>query len=270
MSGPFQAGQHPDADQLNAFVEHTLPAHEQQQTLAHLAVCPACRQIVALSLPPAEEAPTWQPEAVRRRWFAPLVSRMGGDSRARRPHPGGSLCPQPGNDRPLIHPHCRRWPMPINRNQPRLRPQALSPKLRANRRHLPSMRTGIVRSRLKSSDHRSTSRLENRPASVAVRAVSWAASLEASAPQPTQPPAPRLCCLIGKRRRTGYHVGSRSPSICIFRPRSSAQPSRHPFDGLARQPAASPLTPITTSSSATMRAETGRPFPRHGRAAQSA
>ena len=68
MSGPFQAGQHPDADQLSAFVEHTLPAHEQQQTLAHLAVCPACRQIVALSLPPAEEAPTWQPEAVRRRW----------------------------------------------------------------------------------------------------------------------------------------------------------------------------------------------------------
>jgi hypothetical protein len=68
MSGPFQAGQHPDADQLNAFVEHTLPAHEQQQTLAHLAVCPACRQIVALSLPTADEAPTWEPEAVRRRW----------------------------------------------------------------------------------------------------------------------------------------------------------------------------------------------------------
>ncbi len=68
MSGPLQAGQHPDADQLSAFVEHTLPAHEQQQTLAHLADCPACRQIVALSLPPADEAPTWQPEAVRRRW----------------------------------------------------------------------------------------------------------------------------------------------------------------------------------------------------------
>ena len=68
MSGPLQAGQHPDADQLSAFVEHTLPAHEQQQTLAHLADCPACRQIVALSLPPADEAPSWQPEAVRRRW----------------------------------------------------------------------------------------------------------------------------------------------------------------------------------------------------------
>jgi Carboxypeptidase regulatory-like domain/Putative zinc-finger len=68
MSEILQTGQHPDADQLNAFVEHTLPTHEQQQTLAHLAVCPACRQIVALSLPPAGESPILQP-AVRHRWF---------------------------------------------------------------------------------------------------------------------------------------------------------------------------------------------------------
>jgi hypothetical protein len=68
MSEILQAGQHPDADQLSAFVEHTLPAHEQQQTLAHLANCPACRQIVALSLPPADETPVLQP-AVRHRWF---------------------------------------------------------------------------------------------------------------------------------------------------------------------------------------------------------
>src|SRR5580693_4924805 len=68
MSELLQSGQHPDADQLSAFVEHTLPAHEQQQTLAHLANCPACRQIVALSLPPADETPVLQP-AVRRRWF---------------------------------------------------------------------------------------------------------------------------------------------------------------------------------------------------------
>jgi hypothetical protein len=70
MSELLQAGQHPDADQLNAFVEHTLPEHEQQQTLAHLAVCPACRQIVALSLPPGDELPILQPEAVRHRWWA--------------------------------------------------------------------------------------------------------------------------------------------------------------------------------------------------------
>jgi len=68
MSEILQTGQHPDADQLNAFVEHTLPAHEQEQTLAHLAACPACRQIVALSLPPAGETPILQP-AVRHRWF---------------------------------------------------------------------------------------------------------------------------------------------------------------------------------------------------------
>jgi carboxypeptidase family protein len=68
MSELLQAGQHPDADQLNAFVEQTLPEHEQQQTLAHLGVCPACRQIVALSLPP--ESPTLQPEVVSHRWWA--------------------------------------------------------------------------------------------------------------------------------------------------------------------------------------------------------
>jgi Carboxypeptidase regulatory-like domain/Putative zinc-finger len=68
MSEILQAGQHPDADQLNAFAEHTLPAHEQQQTLAHLAICPDCRQIVALALPPAGESPVAQP-ADRSRWF---------------------------------------------------------------------------------------------------------------------------------------------------------------------------------------------------------
>ena len=69
MSELLEAGQHPDADQLNAFVEHTLPVHEQQQTLAHLAICPDCRQIVALSLPPGDEAPALQPEPVRPRWL---------------------------------------------------------------------------------------------------------------------------------------------------------------------------------------------------------
>jgi Carboxypeptidase regulatory-like domain len=69
MSELLKSGQHPDADQLNAFVEHALPAHEQQATLAHLAVCTACRQIVALSLPPGDASPARQPEAVGRRWF---------------------------------------------------------------------------------------------------------------------------------------------------------------------------------------------------------
>jgi Carboxypeptidase regulatory-like domain len=69
MSELLKSGQHPDADQLNAFVEHALPAHVQQATLAHLAVCTACRQIVALSLPPGDASPARQPEAVGRRWF---------------------------------------------------------------------------------------------------------------------------------------------------------------------------------------------------------
>jgi Carboxypeptidase regulatory-like domain/Putative zinc-finger len=68
MSELLQSGQHPDADQLSAFVEHVLPAHEQEETLAHLAVCSACRSIVALSLPAVEEQPILQP--ARRPWLS--------------------------------------------------------------------------------------------------------------------------------------------------------------------------------------------------------
>src|SRR5260370_16018453 len=67
MSDLLQSGHHPDADQLNAFVEHTLPPHELEQTLAHLAICPECRTIVALSLPPVEES---LPEPIRKPWFS--------------------------------------------------------------------------------------------------------------------------------------------------------------------------------------------------------
>jgi hypothetical protein len=70
MSELFQSGQHPDADQLSAFIEHALPAHEQEKTLAHLAICSHCRSIVALSMPPAEEMPPPNPEPARRRWLS--------------------------------------------------------------------------------------------------------------------------------------------------------------------------------------------------------
>ena len=70
MSELLQSGQHPDADVLNAFVEQALPPHERGQTLAHLAVCPDCRAVVALSLPPVEEVPEIQVEPVRRPWFS--------------------------------------------------------------------------------------------------------------------------------------------------------------------------------------------------------
>jgi hypothetical protein len=70
MSELLKSGQHPDADQLSAFVEHALPPHEQQQTLAHLAVCSDCRAIVSLALPPVEELPKPQPESARKPWFS--------------------------------------------------------------------------------------------------------------------------------------------------------------------------------------------------------
>jgi hypothetical protein len=70
MNEPLQSGQHPDADQLSAFVEHALPPHEQQKTLAHLAVCPDCRAVVSLSTPPLEESPDPKPESVRKPWFS--------------------------------------------------------------------------------------------------------------------------------------------------------------------------------------------------------
>src|ERR1700761_7119582 len=69
MSELLQSGHHPDADQLSAFVEHALPRHEQEQMLAHLAICPDCRSIVSLSLPPVEEAPGLHHEPVRKSWF---------------------------------------------------------------------------------------------------------------------------------------------------------------------------------------------------------
>jgi hypothetical protein len=69
MSEILQPGHHPDADQLSAFVEHALPAHEYQQTLAHLADCPDCRTLVSLSLPPVDESPVLQASEVRRSWF---------------------------------------------------------------------------------------------------------------------------------------------------------------------------------------------------------
>jgi hypothetical protein len=70
MSELLQSGHHPDADQLSAFIEHVLPAHEQEETLAHLAVCPHCRSIVALSLPPVEESLKPHPQPVRRPWLS--------------------------------------------------------------------------------------------------------------------------------------------------------------------------------------------------------
>jgi hypothetical protein len=70
MSELLQFGPHPDADQLSAFVERALPADERERTLAHLAVCPECRAVVALSLPPVDEPAKPLCEQARSRWFS--------------------------------------------------------------------------------------------------------------------------------------------------------------------------------------------------------
>jgi hypothetical protein len=74
MTTPFKPGHHPDADQLSAFTEQALPAHERDGVLAHLAVCRDCRAVVALALP--EEETVAQPAVVPARslfsgpWFS--------------------------------------------------------------------------------------------------------------------------------------------------------------------------------------------------------
>jgi hypothetical protein len=70
MSEYLQSGQHPDADQIGAFVEHALPAHEREQIFNHLAVCPECRAVVALSLPSVEEPAQSLAAATRRPWWS--------------------------------------------------------------------------------------------------------------------------------------------------------------------------------------------------------
>jgi hypothetical protein len=70
MSEYLQFGQHPDADQVSAFVEQALPAHEQEQMLGHLAVCSECRAVVALSLPIVEEPAKLPAMHVRKPWFS--------------------------------------------------------------------------------------------------------------------------------------------------------------------------------------------------------
>jgi hypothetical protein len=49
MSKFLPPGHHPDADQLSAFAEQVLPDHERLETLAHLAECADCRQVVFLA-----------------------------------------------------------------------------------------------------------------------------------------------------------------------------------------------------------------------------
>jgi hypothetical protein len=72
MTEHLQSGYHPDADQISAFVEHALPAHEREQMLDHLASCEECRAVVAMSLPEIEEPEPARPihTAARKSWWS--------------------------------------------------------------------------------------------------------------------------------------------------------------------------------------------------------
>jgi len=84
MSELIQSALHPDADQLAAFAEQALPAHEREDTLAHLATCADCRRVVFLAqdAAPVEVLPV--PVATGRRWFPgwnlmwPAVAALAG------------------------------------------------------------------------------------------------------------------------------------------------------------------------------------------------
>jgi hypothetical protein len=69
MRETIQSGHHPDADQITAFVEQVLPAHERREMLAHLAVCQECRATLAMSLP-TEETTEPEKERIGRSWFS--------------------------------------------------------------------------------------------------------------------------------------------------------------------------------------------------------
>ena len=85
MNDLLQPGQHLDPDQLNAFLEGVLPEHERMQSLAHLAGCDRCRQIVFLAKQAqrAEEPVPVKPTPTWRDWFSfgPL-SMLGAASAA--------------------------------------------------------------------------------------------------------------------------------------------------------------------------------------------
>jgi hypothetical protein len=70
----FQPGTHPDADQLNTFVEGVATPREREQMLAHLSECAECRETIFL-MQKLIETPAAvnevSPNRPWRRWFLP-------------------------------------------------------------------------------------------------------------------------------------------------------------------------------------------------------
>lgn len=61
------AGDHPDADLLTAFAEHSLAGNEREHVLSHLAACSTCREVVSLAMPGQSDAEVVAPAA--HAWF---------------------------------------------------------------------------------------------------------------------------------------------------------------------------------------------------------
>src|SRR5215472_19213604 len=73
MNPMSQPDLHPDADLLNAFVEHALSGAERARIVAHMAGCERCRDIVFLARAAAEPeiAPLPSPRREQRPgWFS--------------------------------------------------------------------------------------------------------------------------------------------------------------------------------------------------------
>lgn len=83
MNPLVQPDTHPDADLLNAFVEHALSSTERAQIVAHMAGCARCREVVYLARAAAEPemvvenvpaAVATKPERART-WFTAVFAR---------------------------------------------------------------------------------------------------------------------------------------------------------------------------------------------------
>ena len=67
------AQDHCDTDLLAAFSERSLTSREREKVLVHLAVCPTCREVVALSAPMAVEAEQVVPARKPALWRWPVL-----------------------------------------------------------------------------------------------------------------------------------------------------------------------------------------------------
>ena len=70
------SGEHPSADLLNAYAEHTLSPAESQEVLEHLSACPGCRDVVYLACGAMEVAEE-EERVVARAAASPMKAAAG-------------------------------------------------------------------------------------------------------------------------------------------------------------------------------------------------